>query len=1115
MFERKLLNQRDALTGAWMRQALPTLWKMCRRVGDGRVAICFLDIDYFKSINDAFGHSIGDAVLRFVASVILSEVRQQDILVRYAGDEFLLLMPGVSPVEAHSVAERLLSVLQRSPFVADGHEIPLTLSIGVATFPEDGFERDQVVQAADKRAYQAKQAGRACVVSQLERPSFWQALESAWTEANQEAISRFHAWLLHEWTQSFCIEGIAQSGVRWLALLCARLATQEGWRVVSARALHAARNRHYALLFQLLEHAAQPQIFRLSDLLTWVDTQETPLLFLVEDAEYMDEASALRLQSLLERVSPSHLRLLMASTPVRAHEHTSTRFPAAVTVRTRVLDEPTVKGLLLAEFGDVIERWHTHIYHRTQGAVENVKTFVQRLRAGNTRTDLRAAKNDLRITDHTVQRVLEEWAYHGQLSLFPDQLHGQHQYTEAFIAHNAFRELAFLVGVHNRIVVSGIKGVGKTMLLMQVAREYAEQQDIPRLELTLPSSGASSLWQAVVQQQYAASRQQQFWHSWPADLSAFDGIVIVPNWNGPVSEGVALLNWLERTFPHAIILVEMGHILFAPGIWHQFVVKPLEPDDGVRFFEQVSQIPLSTHERRLLREALQSTYVIPDLLKLGVKYVQQENLMAFIDILQARSAARRQETPEQDILKRIAETNLYYWQHMLNEHERDMTKGLGVFEGAFSAQEAEAIVGVSPFWLHTLLARGVVYYIEPGYFMLNRGLYAAIQEEMSVEQDEGYRRRHAEFFLRLVEQNVSPAGRVQRWLSEHAISNLVAAWEWAYTQGETDLWNRMLYPVLAYTLSAARFDVLQRLLVHSVEAALAGRFSPIARATLFCFKGALEQRLGHNEQSFFFLEQAEQTLHPFLARTADEFATKKRLQFTIDLERVFCLMVKGLFEESKRLAQRLLNTAYAASHIEARVCLMTALSGIRFLKQDFEGAERYLRQILALIEQHGIENDYQRALTLNNLASALYHQGKLEEALPIMQEVLAYCEQNHNKRAAAAALDTLADIYYLAGDFAQAAFTWYRSLTFANDSCAWSVRNEILAGVVRLLAESGERQLAEHLAQALANDPRSFYLVHSRIESVLANAAPSEMAPPAVEDLFDDVLQALWTSAHT
>jgi diguanylate cyclase (GGDEF)-like protein len=128
-------------------------------------ALIMADIDYFKRVNDNFGHEAGDAVLKHVAAVFLEQVRAIDICARYGGEEIALLLPQTDLAGAVELAERLRrAVAARTP-THRGREIPVTSSFGVSSYPQTARTRDALFPTADKALYQAKGAGRNCVRS--------------------------------------------------------------------------------------------------------------------------------------------------------------------------------------------------------------------------------------------------------------------------------------------------------------------------------------------------------------------------------------------------------------------------------------------------------------------------------------------------------------------------------------------------------------------------------------------------------------------------------------------------------------------------------------------------------------------------------------------------------------------------------------------------------------------------------------------------------------------------------------------------------------------------------------------------------------------------------------
>jgi len=150
---------RDDLTGAlnrrYLREALPRVFEELRGLGLP-LSMLVLDLDNFKAINDTFGHLEGDAVLQELVQFLRSRLRQSDLIIRYGGDEFILVLTHTDQDTAWKVANRLLEELRKTPL--HGHQI--SGSIGVATFPVDGWSLNDLFARADEALYRAKNLGR-------------------------------------------------------------------------------------------------------------------------------------------------------------------------------------------------------------------------------------------------------------------------------------------------------------------------------------------------------------------------------------------------------------------------------------------------------------------------------------------------------------------------------------------------------------------------------------------------------------------------------------------------------------------------------------------------------------------------------------------------------------------------------------------------------------------------------------------------------------------------------------------------------------------------------------------------------------------------------------------
>jgi diguanylate cyclase (GGDEF)-like protein/PAS domain S-box-containing protein len=153
----------DFLTGLPNRFLLTDRFKQVAAAAERnetRYALLFIDLDRFKNVNDTLGHSIGDQLLRDVASRLGSIVRGTDTLSRQGGDEFLVLLGEVETPETAAIVARKLMQILGEPFLLDGHPITVTPSIGIAVSPEDGTDLDSLLKHADLAMYDAKQQGR-------------------------------------------------------------------------------------------------------------------------------------------------------------------------------------------------------------------------------------------------------------------------------------------------------------------------------------------------------------------------------------------------------------------------------------------------------------------------------------------------------------------------------------------------------------------------------------------------------------------------------------------------------------------------------------------------------------------------------------------------------------------------------------------------------------------------------------------------------------------------------------------------------------------------------------------------------------------------------------------
>jgi two-component system cell cycle response regulator len=160
----------DQLTGLhnrrYMSRHLDNLVETAKKTGKP-IAFVIMDIDYFKAVNDTYGHDIGDEVLKEFASRIAANVRGIDLACRYGGEEFVVVMPDTDMEYAYAVSERLRHSIETTPFRVSRapHTLSLTISIGIAAAEGEKDSVDALLHRADQALYRAKKTGRNKVVA--------------------------------------------------------------------------------------------------------------------------------------------------------------------------------------------------------------------------------------------------------------------------------------------------------------------------------------------------------------------------------------------------------------------------------------------------------------------------------------------------------------------------------------------------------------------------------------------------------------------------------------------------------------------------------------------------------------------------------------------------------------------------------------------------------------------------------------------------------------------------------------------------------------------------------------------------------------------------------------
>jgi diguanylate cyclase (GGDEF)-like protein len=161
----KSLASRDGLTGLYNHRYFQEylIFELYRSGRNKETfSLLFLDLDFFKQYNDTHGHLEGDQLLRSLAGILKKSIGRSDVLARYGGEEFVLLLPATPKANARIVGEKIRRYVEAYPFKGKDTQPQgkVTISIGVAAFPDDGTDRSSLIQCADSAMYRAKNSGR-------------------------------------------------------------------------------------------------------------------------------------------------------------------------------------------------------------------------------------------------------------------------------------------------------------------------------------------------------------------------------------------------------------------------------------------------------------------------------------------------------------------------------------------------------------------------------------------------------------------------------------------------------------------------------------------------------------------------------------------------------------------------------------------------------------------------------------------------------------------------------------------------------------------------------------------------------------------------------------------
>ncbi len=1019
---------RDPLTQALTRQVGEQLLRQYLEQASAErpVAVIFFDLDHFKTINDAFGHAVGDEALRFAAAYFLERVEGKGALARYGGDEFIVLLPGVTRAQAEALGAAALEHFSTHSLPGE-HTLYLRLSIGVAVAPEDGASVEEILRVVDRRHYFAKYSGGHRVVARPHKTARALIAFPHRPIGQREQLERLHrlmAGLPEHRSGVIRIQSPPYGGAAIFLSNAQHVARLKGYTVLALRATPALQRRDLGVfsqvwpLFDAVGLPALPEseeeVFRAIQQV--VRQSRGGLLITVAHAEWLDEGSKALLQRLLNQPPGERPFALVYATLEGARA--DFRAPLFASI-----DLPPLRPMEVRAWLRHALRWEppqscvAWVYESTQGLPELIQPTLEALvREGYLQSGPEGWQwfppRRWRPPRPPLSSALPKVGVPGGLPLLIGRNHDLH------VLRSLLRQQPLVT-----VVAQG--GAGKTRLLQQLALECGEEFTHGVRYITpygeIPGRAVDLVAQAL---EMTLKSGQNPVEQVAEALQARHMALILDGMEALEDLGSLVQAILQRA-PRVRLVVGAQQRLHLPAE-HVYPLQGLatqgEDSPASRLFWYLSrrsgaQLKETPATRQAVAEICRSVQGSPLALRMIAAWT---TTWSPEEILQHIRAESLQANPLGTVLDR-------FWA-MLSATEQRTLARLALFQGVFDAQAAHYVAKASPFFLDALGAKAYLYRFPQRRFGLHGMLRHYAREKlrtMAPWVEEQAQKRHARWFLAHLPAQAG-AQEEDLWnfvASEADLPDVVAAWHYALGRRDLDLLLPAAPWVIASLGDLNRFTETHLLVQESLRHL---RQVPASQrdASYYALRAFLETAYGEFYYHLGQMKPAEKVLHRVECRY---------MPFLSPLQRAYLHLVQG-------------------KH---------AISVGRYPQ-----AEAYLNQALQVYRQTRLLRPL--FATLNALGIMAYSCHELGRARKFFTEALEIAREDQRPSAVAALLNNLGNLALQEGRFHEAKDLLLQALDYLGDHDAPNLRSSILDTQGRVANALGQPCVAlQHLGEAV------------------------------------------------
>ncbi len=1104
------ISLRDALTGAHSRATLQERLReeveRARRY-DLPLSLLVADLDHFKSINDAFGHTRGDLVLIGFVERLRGLIRDSDLLFRYGGDEFVLVLLHTDRQQARALAGRLLEGVRTTPF-SGAPPLSVTLSIGSASFPDDGQSPEDLFECADRRLYEAKRHGRDRVVVEdpltLSPMTFEAGSRVMERELPLSTLRQYFDQLPARQHGALSISGPRGAGKTWFLAEAVKMARLRGYAAWALEGRSALRNRVYGAVAEakalgpgLPPAAAGERVFVAAVQAYVRDENKAGLILAVDNLALLDRDTFELVRRLLFSTDIPVTGLIYTLDPASSYPFALLDAPLQVQVELRPLTALGVRlwlrSVLRWEAPDDFCQW---LHDQTGGLPGNLQTGLTHLIA---REILQPREGGWSIAG-----LYETEPLRGELTRLlrppPNNLPAA---ATGFVGRDDELQLLKQYVANEAVVVLvGPGGIGKTRLAVQAAAEMLDRFREGVFFVSLASVTASDVLISAIAQALGlaftgseGAREQLLNHlADQALLLLLDDLALL-------LDAAALLGEIQRRAPKVRLLITARDRLDFPGeILVELRGLPIPPPapEAVRG----GALPASYYsaEQLFLLAARRAggNFALTDEDRLYVRRICQivegmplgiELAAAWTPLFTCREIAREIErnidflsSTRADIPERQRSTRAvldYFWS-LLAEDERRRLRGLSMFRSGFEREAAHAVAEASLFFLSALVDKAFLRRLPSGRYEMHELLRQYAEQNLSLLPDEQAAAgdRHCQYYAGFMDRHralVKGAAQAEALAAIQAeMGNVRAAWQWAVRHGQAEAIGQCLETLVLFydtqnwyhegaeTFARALDDWRARL----GELDSAAHAATLARLAIG--QGVFCHRLGLNSRAAEALESGLAVLR----QTASGPAIVE-----LPLAEYFLGLVKldlGEYELARELFQSSLERRRAAGDSDGIALALNELAGLAVHLGHYAQARELNRE--ALEHQRAIGDQRGIVLSLGTATELALELGEFDGARALIQECADLTARLGKRLGRPMLWRHLGRLADATGDYEAARRHYTDSLASSRESGNPKEIAHDLLGLGEVALHMGEAEEAERLYQeSLALSRQSGY----------------------------------------